>query len=167
LKKTFLLFVAAVLIINLARAQNDWINYKIDNKLSVKVPSQPIKVDDNNFVVKSKDSVAYIIAVLDLQKTEGVDAASLAGLAPTVDFANNIKSGMAGKMQGYTLSDIKTDKWNGYYCYSINGSNPVKKLKAYTFMVLIGATVYTLTAILPDYKSPKVKDAFFASLSLN
>jgi hypothetical protein len=167
LKKIFLLFIPAILSITLARAQSDWISYKIDNKLSVKVPTQPTQADEYTVISQSKDSVIFVIALIDLQKVSGIDSTALAGLAPTDEFTSEIKNGMAGKMHGYILGDIKTSRWKGYYCYNIDGTNADKKLKTYTFMVAIGHSIYSLTAVLPDNKDPKVKDNFFASLALN
>lgn len=167
LKKTLLFFITAILSVSLVQAQNELISYKIGNKLSVKLPTQPTQADEYTVISQSKDTVTFVIATIDMQKVAGIDSATLAGMASTDEFTSEIKNGMAGKMQGYTLGDIKPGKWKGYFCYNIDGANADKKLKTYTFMVVIGNILYSLTAVLPDNKDPKVKDEFFSSLVLN
>jgi hypothetical protein len=166
MKKIFF-FLIAITAINTVHAQNEWVSYKIDNKLSVKVPSQPMITDDYSVMAQSKDSLFCIISVIDLKKIAGIDSAALASLAPTSSFSNHIKTGMLGKMQGFTLGDFKISKWKGYYCYNVDGSNAAKKQKINTFMVIIGTNIYSLSAMMYEGKSTKGKDDFFNSLALN
>jgi hypothetical protein len=70
-------------------------------------------------------------------------------------------------MQGYTMGDVKIGKWNNYYCYNIDGANTATKVKSFTFMVIIGNYLYSISAVMPDNKSAQPKDDFFASLKLN
>src|SRR5260221_6343614 len=113
MKKIFF-FLIALTAINTVHAQSEWVSYKIDNKLSVKVPSQPMITDDYSVMAQSKDSLFCIISVIDLKKIAGIDSAALASLAPTSSFSTHIKTGMLGKMQGFTLGDFKISKWKGY-----------------------------------------------------
>lgn len=166
MKKIFF-FLIAITVINTVHAQNEWVSYKIDNKLSVKVPSQPMITDDYSVMAQSKDSLFCVISVIDLKKIAGIDSAALASLAPTSSFSNHIKSGMLGKMQGFTLGDFKISKWKGYYCYNVEGSDAAKKQKINTFMVIIGTNIYSLSAMMYEGKSTKGKDDFFNSLALN
>jgi hypothetical protein len=167
MKKTFLALLIVVLTATFAHAQSDWINYKIDSKLSVKLPSQPTNIDQYSINARTKDSVICIISIINLQKVANIDSATLAGMATQADFTSSIRTGMLGKMAGFTLGDFTTGKWHGYYCYNVEGANTASKLKTYTFMVIIGVTLYSLTAILPDDKDTKPRDDFFASLTLN
>jgi hypothetical protein len=108
-----------------------------------------------------------VITRVDMEKVASLDSAALAGLAPTDDFINGIKTGMLDKMKGYTLGDVKAAKWNGYYSYSIDGGNATTGVKSFTFMLIIGKFLYSFSAILPENKSTQPKDDFFASLKLN
>jgi hypothetical protein len=150
-----------------AQAQSDWISYKIDSKLSVRVPSEPTSADEYSVIAMTSDSMVCVITKIDMQKVSGLDSAALAGLAPTADFANSVKSGMQEKMQGYTMGDAKAGKWNNYYCYNIEGINPTTKVRSFTFMIIISNYLYSISAVLPDGRSTLPKDAFFASLKLN
>ncbi|MDB4902873.1 MAG: hypothetical protein JWQ63_2154 [Mucilaginibacter sp.] len=167
MKKTFFFLVATILFLNIAQAQTGWINYKIDNKLSIKVPAEPTKLDENSVFVKTKDSSVYVIAVVDIFKLAGLDSATIASQSPTVEFANSFKNGMLGKMPGSTLGDVTIGKWKGYTCYNMDGGNASSKLKIYTFMLFIGTKVYSVMTILPENKNTKEKDAYFNSLVLN
>lgn len=167
MKKTLLFLIATIFILNIAQAQTEWINYKIDNKLSIKVPAEPTKLDENSVYVRTKDSSVYVIAVVDIFKLAGLDSATIASQSPTAEFANSFKNGMLGKMPGSTLGDVKIGKWKGYTCYNMDGGNASTKLKIYTFMVFIGTKVYSVMTILPENNSTKEKDDYFNSLALN
>jgi hypothetical protein len=167
MKKIYLLLTITIIAINIAHAQNEWVSYKIDNKLSVKVPSEPMITDEYSVMAQSKDSLFCVISVIDLKKIAGIDSAALASLATTSSFSNHIKTGMLGKMQGFTLGDFKISKWKGYYCYNVDGSNAAKKQKINTFMVIVGTNIYSLSAMMYEGKSTKGKEDFFNSLALN
>jgi hypothetical protein len=167
MKKIFLLFFTTVLAINISNAQTAWITYRIDSKLSVKLPAQPKTIDANSIMTVGKDSLTCIVTKVDFLATVQMDAGALAPLMPTQEFANELRTGLLSQIPGFTLGDIKIGKWNGYYSYSVEGGNISKKSKLYTFMVIIGSEMYSLSAMIPDSKSAKGKDDFFASLSMN
>jgi hypothetical protein len=167
MKKLFVLIILNVLLFSVVKAQTDWINYKIDDKLSIKVPATPTKADEYSVMALGKDTLVCVISIVDLQKLAGIDSATLASIAPTIDFTNSIKTGMLGKMEGFTLGDFKISKWNGYYCYNVEGGNAEKKLKLFTFMVIIGNDLYSMSAVMSDHRDKKDKDVFFSSLALN
>jgi hypothetical protein len=166
MKKIFLLLITTILALNIVHAQTGWINYKIDNKFSVKLPSQPNDVQGSQ-IVQDKDSLVYVITVVDFVKAAGIDSATLVPMAPTQDFANSIKTGMLGQMPGFTLGDINIGKWNQLVSYHIEGENTEKRIKTFSFMILQGSHFYSLTTIVPYGKDSKSKDDFFASLVSN
>jgi hypothetical protein len=166
MKKILLLLFTTILAVNLVHAQSDWINYKIDNKLSVKVPVQPNDMQGSQ-IATDKDNLVYVITVVDFVKVAGIDSATLAPMAPTQEFANSIKTGMLGQMPGFTLGDITIGKWHGLNCYHVEGENVERKVKTYSFMVIVGSQFYSLSTIVPYDKSNKPKDDFFDSLVLN
>jgi len=167
MKKTLLLLITAIIATNIAHAQAAWIDYKIDSKLSVRLPAAPKVGEDGTAVSTDKDSSMYIVTLIDFQKAAGIDSATLAPLLPQQEFADGIKTGMLGKLPGFTLGDVKVRKWKIYYSYLMDGGNTEKKLKIYNFMIVIGDEAYSLTALVPDKNGAKGKDDFFASLRSN
>jgi hypothetical protein len=167
MKKMLAFLFVAGMAVNIACAQSTWITYPIDAKLSVKVPTQPTKADQYSVMSMGNDSCVYVITKVDMKVAAGLDSATLVGLAPTQEFADGLKSGMLEKMQGYTMGDVKTSKWNGYYSYSVDADNPTTKIKSYTFMIIMGSYLYSLSAVLPESKTSSLKDTFFSSLKLN
>jgi len=167
MKKLCLLFFTALITITAGHAQNGWVDYKFDNKLSVKLPAQPQKYGQNSQRASTKDSTVCIVTLVDLKAATQLDSAAMVALLPTADFAAGLKSSMLGQMAGFTLGDVKIGKWNGNYSYTIEGGNASRKLKTYTFMVVIGNNLYALNCLVPDGNNIKDKDNFFASFKFN
>jgi|GEM_PF-440191 len=167
MKKIFLSLCFLLILQSFAKAQTSWLDYKIDSKLSVKVPSTPTATDEYSVIARGDDSFVCVITKIDMQKVAGLDSAALAGLAPSSDFAGSLKVGMQQKMDGFTLGDVKTGKWNNYYSYEIEGANATSKVKSFTFMIIIGSYLYSISAVMPDGQNTQPKDDFFASLKLN
>jgi hypothetical protein len=151
MKKMLAFLFVAGMAVNIACAQSTWITYPIDAKLSVKVPTQPTKADQYSVMSMGNDSCVYVITKVDMKVAAGLDSATLVGLAPTQEFADGLKSGMLEKMQGY----------------SVDADNPTTKIKSYTFMIIMGSYLYSLSAVLPESKTSSLKDTFFSSLKLN
>lgn len=167
MKNVFVCFCFVFFIATTVAAQSDWIDYKIDNKLTIKVPSQPTTADDYSVVATGKDSLVCVITKIDMQQVSGLDSAALADLAPTTDFISSIKSGMGEKMKGYTLGNVRTSKWNGHFAYYVDGTNDAEKVKSFSFLLIIGDNLYSFSAVMPDDQSTQPKDDFFSSLKLN
>jgi hypothetical protein len=167
MKKIIALSIAIALFINIAKAQKAWVDYKIDDLFSVKMPTQPSMLAEDNFYVRTKDTCIYIISKLDLKKLTGLDSATIATQSTTAAFSNSFKTGMANQMPGSEFGEVNIGKWHDYTSYNINGINAAKKLKIYTFMVFVGAKAYSLMAILPETKSTSGKDFYFGSLVMN
>jgi len=111
MKKIILLLMVSLSVITIAKAQNPWIVYKIDSKLSAKVPNQPKPVDENSVMSSDNDGAAYIITIADFEKLAGIDSVKLAPMENTPEFANSLRTGMLSKMPGYTLGDVKIGNW--------------------------------------------------------
>ncbi len=167
MKKILLSLLISALVITIADAQSTWMNYKIDSRLSAKVPNEPKPVDENTVMASDNDGCAYLITIADFQQLAGLDSAKLAPLAATPEFAGALKTGILSKMPGYTMSDVKVGNWNGYVCYNVDGGNDTQKVKIYTFMVIVGSKLYNLSAVVPAALAFTGKDDFFASLKLN
>jgi len=166
-KFLLLLLITSLSVTTVTKAQNAWINYKIDNRLSAKLPVEPKKVDENSVMASDNDGATYVITIADFEKLAGLDSAKIAPMATTAEFAGSLKTGMLSKMPGYTLGDVKVGKWKGYTCYNVEGGNGELKVKTYTFMVIVGSKLYALSAVLPASLTFSGKDDFFASVALN
>lgn len=167
MKKLCLLLFTAIITLSAVKAQTGWVDYKIDNKLSVKLPVQPGKYGQNSHSASTKDSTVCIVTMIDLKAATHLDSATLVAMQPTAEFAAGLKASMLGQMADVTLGDVKMDKWNGNYSYAIEGVNAAKKLKTYTFMVVVNNNLYALNCLVPDGVSVKDKEYFFASLKMN
>src|SRR3569833_1151358 len=163
MKKLFLLFFAVIITQVAVYAQTGWVDYKFDNKLSVKLPAQPQKYGQNSQSASAKDSTVCIITLIDLKAATHLDSATLVSVLPTAEFAAGLKASMLGQQADVVLGDIKTDKWNGNYSYTIEGTNAAKKQKTYTFMVVVNNNLYALNCLVHDGVSTKNKDYFFTS----
>ena len=167
MKKLYLALMISIMAINIAAAQTGWITYKIDERLSAKIPAQAQIIGKGSIKSVSKDSVVCIISKIDFLSTVQMDSIILAPLLPTQEFANELRSGMRGQMEGFTLGNVKIDRYKGYYSYSLEGTNPTKKSRLYTYMLIVGNNLYAFSTLVPENKSLKVKDIFFSSLILN
>lgn len=167
MKRLCLLFCSFILCIIAVKAQSGWVDYKFDNKLSVKLPAQPHHYGQNSHSASAKDSTVCIVTLIDLKAATHLDSTVLVSMLPTAEFAAGLKASMLGQQADVVLGDIKTDKWNGNYSYTIEGTNAAKKLKTYTFMVVVNNNLYALNCLVPDGASTKNKDYFFTSLKIN
>jgi ABC-type transporter Mla MlaB component len=167
MKKLFVLLITAFLASNFESAQSSWLNYKIDGKLSTKLPSQPKTLNENSVYALDKDSLVYIVTVVDLKKVVKLDSAALVPLATTTDFANKIKEGVEQKMHGFAMGDIKIGKWKDYTSYKLTGENDVKQVNSYTLMIIVGSKLYALMTLTPENKTGRGKNSFYSSLKLN
>ncbi|MDB5122918.1 MAG: hypothetical protein JWP94_1047 [Mucilaginibacter sp.] len=167
--KLLLFSIAVIFGLSVAKAQNGWIVYKIDNKLSVKLPSKPIQSNEHSFYVKdesAKDTATYVITYVDFLQTDGMDSVQLAKVAPTYGFADNLKNRLQDQTKKFTIGPVMLDTWNNYICYYMVGVSPSKKSILYAFSVVIGTKVYGLIKISSKNFDMK-NDYFFSSLTLN
>jgi hypothetical protein len=165
--KLFIFLIAIIFGTGMAKAQVGWIDYKIDSKLSVKLPKQPIKLNEHSVYVKDQDSTIYVISSVDMLKTDGLDSLKVQSLAPTAEFANQIRNSLQKQMKASALSSVNINKWNGYTSYSIDGYNPTKETRLYSLTVIIGTNLYGLMIILHSNQNNINKENFFSSLKLN
>ena len=169
MKKTFYLLLFVLLASVAAKAQTGWITKKLDDKLSIKFPSEP-KLTNNNgldiYTAKGKDSVGYIANVVDFKVVANLDSATLASMKDSPMFADQIKSGMSGSMPNFTLGDIAIGKWKTYTTYTIAGTGNTKKDKILIYMLLIGTKMYTLSCLIPPTLVTKNNEVFFGSTEI-
>ena len=167
MKKIFLLLITVFLTLTAIYAQTAWVDYKIDSRLSVKLPVAPKMRGDDTAIATDKDSSIYVITVIDFQKVAEIDSATLSTLLPQQEFADGIRTGMLDKLPGFTMGDVKIGKSKDHYSYLMDGDNATKKLKIYNYMIFLGDKGYSLTAVVPGKLGARGKDDFFASLRSN
>lgn len=161
MKKVLLALLTIMIAINLVNAQSDWINFKVDDKLSVKLPTHATSIG-SGMVAHSKDSLICYVSIVG-----EMDSTALAKLVSTPDFPDGLKTAMIGTQQGLTLGDMKAGKWNGYNCYNVDGENVSKNLKVSFYIIIIGGRIYAFGAMMPANHDIKEKDIFFNTLKLN
>ncbi|MDF2432177.1 MAG: hypothetical protein JWP44_1808, partial [Mucilaginibacter sp.] len=87
MKKILFVLVISTIAMNVAHAQSNWINYKMDNKISVKLPAQPQPAQEGGTMVQDKDSLIYLTVLVDFVKTANVDSTALAPYLSSQQFA--------------------------------------------------------------------------------
>lgn len=166
MKKTYLFLAAIILTINISFAQTGWIDYKVDNKVSARLPTAPKTLMEGTVMSLTPDSTVCVVTKVDFEATAHLDSAALAPLLATDEFSTGLRTGMEQQMQGFTLSEVKTGMLKGAHTYNIEGVNESQKIKSYTFMVVIGKYMYSFTAIVKNGRDTKHRDELFASVQI-
>jgi hypothetical protein len=165
--KLFFFLLVIVLETSIVKAQNNWIEYKIDDKLSVKLPKQPVTLNEHSVYIKDQDTTIYVITKVDMFKTDGLDSSKLASLATSSQFTSQIKNSLQREMKGSALGELNIGKWRDFICYNVEGDDSAKKIKFYTETIIVGTNLYGLMIILRESQKNNHKDDFFNSLKLN
>ena len=169
MKKTYYLLLFVLFVSVAAKAQSGWVTQKMDDKFSVKFPSEP-KLKTNNginiYTYKGKDSIAYIANLVDFKVVANLDSATINAMKDSPMFIDQIKSGMVGSMPNFTLGDPVIGKWKAYTTYTIEGTGNTKKDKILIYMILIGTKMYTLSCLIPPNLATKNNEVFFNSVQL-
>src|SRR3569623_378424 len=101
MKNLILTLICTIILLNFAHAQtDDWINYKIDEKLSVKLPARPTNIS-RGIEAQSKDSLICFVGLI-----AETDSAKLAEMVLTPDFTSGLKAAMAEGQEGVVLGDM-------------------------------------------------------------
>lgn len=166
MKKLLPLVIVALLTVTFVHAQDGWVSHKADNRIAVKFPNEPKEVIAGTFASHDKDSVTYILTLVDFVAVANIDSTALAPMQDTPEFAAQLKQGINASLPNVELNDFAIGKWKGHSSYTTTGVNAGQKSKIYMLMVLVGNKMYSLSAIIPDGRTTKGRDDFFASLAL-
>jgi hypothetical protein len=168
MKKIFALLIATLLTVTLVNAQDGWITHKADNRISVKFPSEPKEAATapGTFIATGKDSIAYVLTVVDFVQVAGIDSVALAPIKNTTEFTDQLKSGIKQSLPDVDFADFKIGTWKGFTSYTSSGVDSKKK-KYDMFMFIIGNKMYSLSTIMSDGLGTKNRDDFFASVELS
>lgn len=166
MKKVYFILAAIIFTVNISYAQTGWVDYKVDNRVSAKLPTAPQTLMEGTVMALTPDSTVCIVTKVDFKAAANLDSAAIAPMLGTEEFAKGLRTGMLGQMTGFTLSEAKTGKLQGQYTYSLDGANEAQKLKSYTLMVVIGQYMYSFTALVKDGRDVKHRDELFASIHI-
>ncbi len=162
MKKLILTLISAITLLNFAYAQTDnWVNYKIDEKLSVKLPTQPETIN-RGVMAHTPDSLVCLA-----YKLAEVDSATLTRAVSSPGFPDGLKAAMSASQPGLNLGEMKAGKWHGYTCYNVDGAKPAMGLKVGLLILIVDGRIYTLGAMMPDRHDINEKNIFFNTLKLN
>ncbi len=167
MKKFYLLLFTCFITVNMAFGQSNWINYKIDNRVSLKLPSQPQTIDATNVMATDSNHLAYVVGVVDLVKTDGTDSAKLASIATTPEYIKVFRDNLVGAMPGFDMGEVKLGTWHNHTSYTLEGVYTRNNAKVYMLLFIIGSNLYSITALVPENQSPKGKDDLLASIVTN
>jgi hypothetical protein len=166
-KRILLLAAIAVFSVlsNETFAQTGWFKQKIDSRISAKFPKEP-KLEGPGYKVKGNDSVVYAVNTMDLGAM-GLDSATIATMAPTEEFAEQLKAGFAAQIPGFEVTKMDIGTWKDFTVYDIEGEQAEKKIKMYFKCIFINTRLYAFIATVPEKGDVKNKDTFFTSIELN
>ncbi len=169
MKKTLLLFVLGFTFFN-GIAQTEWKRTSIDEIVSVEIPGEPEKKDEQNglsYSFRSKDSAAYAINVIDFSKF-GYDSATLQAMVPQEMFLEQIKTLMTQQLPGAEIKEAKIITVGNYTAYDIvieTDKNGKKNLK-YSLLIFVGSKAYWFVYASSETSAPESKERFFKSIEI-
>jgi hypothetical protein len=149
MKKVFLILLVIVLATKLTKAQTDCKSYKVDDKISIKLPMEPVRKDINDMTVLTKDSSAFFVTILDA----GVDSAKTSEIINKPGFADALKKAIVDKMPGFTVGEMTRSSWKSYTVFRAEGIDSSKNLKLYFCMLSIGIRLYFMGNVVPEKSS--------------
>jgi hypothetical protein len=166
MKKTLVTLALLLLIMAVVHAQQSWITYKGDNRVSVKFPFTPKDIGPGSVATVEPDSsVAYIFTIVDFAKVANLDSAALAPIKATTEFASQLKVGIKEHLQGVNLSDFTISDYKGFTSYKTSGSD-AKKKRFDIFMFIIGTNLYSLSTVTAYGALYNKRDTYFDSISI-
>ena len=169
MKKSQLVFAILFMFSIKATAQEKWVSKKLDEKLSVRFPSEPEKITKNgneSFITKEKDSVTYGAGLIDMNVIAKMDSATLAPMKENPIFAEKLVAGIALQKPNYKFGAVKIGSWNSLTTYNVSGFEETTKNTIYLQIIFIESKLYTLACRIPANLTTKKKELFFNSATL-
>jgi hypothetical protein len=164
-RTTLLLFFALTSIC--VNAQNKWFMQKINDKVSVSFPLEPKKLTDNNYGVRDKNDVAFLVSFVELLKVTQMTLEQFNASTITQEFADQFMEGLKPKLAKFTFGNHKIVKVKGNTTYQVSGRSEEMKTNIYMNIVFVDGTSYSLTSLVPDGKPTKEKDIFLSEIYVN
>ncbi len=169
MKKTLLLFVLGFSFFS-GMAQNQWKRTSIDEIVSVEIPGEPEKKDEQNvlsYSFRSKDSAAYAVNVIDFSKF-GMDSATLQAMVTQEMFLEQFKAGMTQQLPGAEIKEAKIITVGNYTAYDIviEADKNGKKILTYSLNIFVGSKDYSFVYASSETSTPESKERFFKSIEI-
>jgi hypothetical protein len=129
----------------------DWINVDIDDRFSVKFPSQPVEKEMQGnpvWVSDINDDSRCMLMVFDFGKL-GMDSLAVSEeMSTTTSFAE-FRDGVLGQIEGASIISEKKDKVGGYMCFEFvidMGKEDDNSLNImYNKNIFVGSKMYSLS----------------------
>ena len=149
----------------------DWINVDIDERWSVKCPSQPVEQEMQGnpvWISDLNDDSRCMLMVVDFSKM-GMDSLALSEeMSRTASFAE-FRDGVLGQIEGASLISEKKDKVGGYMCFEFvidMGKDDDNSLNImYNKNIFVGNKMYSLSFYEKNNKpQAKSRNVYFKSI---
>ena len=166
MKNWFILLVSFLISVSTVKAQDGWVTYKGDNRISVKFPSAPRELSPGSFIALDKDSAAYVLTIFDFAVVANLDSTALAPMKNTPEFAAQIKVSMKQTLPDVAFPDFIIGNWKGFTSYSSVGIDSKEKKYA-MFMFIIGSKLYSVSTVSASGVSNMGRNKFVNSITLS
>jgi hypothetical protein len=169
MKKICYLLLFVLTLSAAANAQTAWVTTKIDNKISVKFPAEPVKMSKPTgdlYVYRAADSLAYSAAMLDMNIVVHLDSTKLAQVKDMQQFADQLVKGVASSKKNYTFGAVTIGQWKTYTCYNVSAKENTNNNSLLMQMILIGSKMYMLSCRIPAGMVTKNNEVFFSSVEV-
>jgi len=147
------------------RAQNNWITFKADERLSIKSPAKPQDDTRGNYLSFEADSsVIYSLGVIDLKEMGG-DSTIIKQIIKNPEFALKMREFAMRSFKAVKMEDFTAGEWKGFTSYRSSGTD--QQMKMYDMlMFFVDYKMYNLTTVrLPKIGNAKVEQ-FFTSADI-
>lgn len=145
--KKVLLFVVAIIAINNLFAQSEWVRFKMDDRVSVLMPTTPKKGESENpemYSLISKDSSSFTLMKLDFE-SYGLDSAALTAQVETEAFKDQFTNGFMQELEDSKMDSFTVGKLGNYVTYNLAVNYKSKTgdtAKTFTYCVFVGSKLY-------------------------
>lgn len=161
--KTILSLIILCFSSMLLYAQNSWVTVKADQRVTLKFPFEPEKLDRDTYMAFERDSSAFYGLVITDFTELGGDSIMLESLKKKPEFAVGLRDLAMKSIKGAKMGDIKIGNWKGFTSYTTFGTDYQNKTYK-MLMLIIGNKMYSFCAGgAPGAITGKV-DQFFAGI---
>src|SRR3569833_3298171 len=98
MKKIYLFLAAIILTINFSFAQTGWVDYKIDNRVTAKLPTAPQALMEGTVMALTPDSTVCVVTKINNKAVAKLDSAAIAPMLDSATFRDGLRGG--GRRRG-------------------------------------------------------------------
>jgi hypothetical protein len=148
------------------KAQDKWYLQQIAEKVSIKFPVQPRKINEISYGLKDTSGIVYVSSTVDLLKTTQLDLPTFNEEIEKQEFADDFGIGVSGSFPKYKFGQTKLIMAQGQRAYIMEARCEENKSNLYMLVCFLNGISYGFTCIVPDGKSLKNKDIYFSTVSI-